>query len=131
MSIPPAQHSLDIVTVAIMAASAVVGSNWGGIVGPYAVILLAAIGGATWSAAGRDEGPRWHAVRHVALLVGLSLLATVPLAELLTYITGLQSRWMLGPVAALIAARPEWVMAQIKRFYDSRVAKRDQEEGLK
>ncbi len=116
----PHPPQLDIVTVAIAAASAMLGTYWGGIVGPYAVIILAAMGGAAWSAASRPESTRWAAVRHGGLMVGLALLVTVPLAEFLTRWTGLESRWMLGPLAALIAARPEWVVAQIHKLYRSR-----------
>jgi hypothetical protein len=111
---------LDIVTVAIALSTWAVGAELAQYVGPYSVIILGAIGGATWSASSRPSGTRWDALGYVAWMVGLALIATVPLAELVARATGVAPRWMFAPVAVVIAARPHWVIAQARRWFASR-----------
>lgn len=118
MSAPP--QSLDIVTVMIAAATWAVGAEAAQIIGPYSVIILGAIGGATWSASSRQSENRWQALRYVLWMVGLALIATVPLAEIIARWTEIAPRWMFAPVAVVIAARPDWVIRQAKRFITSR-----------
>jgi hypothetical protein len=112
MQTPPA--SLDIVTVAIAVTSWVLGAEIAAIVGPYTVILLSALGGAAWSAGRRTQSSRLGALTHIVLSVGLALIATVPLAELIARWTDLQARWTLAPAAVLIAARPDWIWQQVR-----------------
>ena len=103
----------DIVTVAISLASALFGANVSTAVGTYSVIIVFAVAGAAWSASGRPEGTRWAALRHGIFMVMLALALTVPLAEGLHQYVDLESRWTLAPIAALVAARPEWVIGQL------------------
>lgn len=110
----PPQSSLDIVTVSIAVASWLVGAEVAAIIGPYTVILLSALGGAAWSAGRRVQGTRLGAAVHIVLSVGLALIATVPLAELIARWTDLQARWTLAPAAVLIAARPDWIWQQLR-----------------
>lgn len=110
----PASPSLDIVTVAIAVSSWVVGDQVAAIVGPYSVILLSALGGAAWSASTRPRSTRWQTIVHIILSVGLAVIATVPLAELLSRWWDLHARWTLAPAAVLIAARPAWVLEQLR-----------------
>jgi hypothetical protein len=111
---------LDIVTVMIAAATWAIGSEAAQYVGPYSVIILGAIGGATWSASSRQSESRWQALRYVLWMVGLALIATVPLAELIARWTEIAPRWIFAPVAVVVAARPDWVIRQAKRFITSR-----------
>lgn len=110
----PQPTQLDIITVAIAVASWVLGAEVAAIVGPYSVILLSAVGGAAWSAGRKAQPTRLGALLHIAGSVGLALIATVPLAELIARWTDLQARWTLAPAAVLIAARPDWVWRQIR-----------------
>lgn len=103
----PTPPSLDIVTVTIAVTTWMVGAEVAAVIGPYAVILLSALGGAAWSATRRQQPTRAATLLHIALSVGLALIATVPAAELIARWTDLQSRWMLAPAAVLIAARPD------------------------
>lgn len=111
---PPPQ--LDIVTVAIALVSLITGPELAALIGPYSVILLAAIGGAAWSATSVESGNRLQTLRHIFLMVGLALIGTVPLAEGLARLAGIEARWALGPVAAVIAARPDWVVGWLQRW---------------
>lgn len=100
----------DVVTLAVALVAAVVGPGvMADLVGPYAVILLGAVIGAAWSATRRrPDGaedappPRGATVAYMLLVIGLALLLTVPAAEFAARYLGLESRWVLGPVAAII-----------------------------
>ena len=118
MAAPP-PTPLDIVTVTIAVATWLVGAEVADVIGPYAVILLSALGGAAWSASRRVQLTRMGTLLHIVLSVGLALIATVPVAELMAWGTRLQSRWMLAPAAVVIAARPD-VLWQLLRSALSR-----------
>jgi len=51
----PTPPSLDIVTVTIAVTTWMVGAEVAAVIGPYAVILLSALGGAAWSATRRQQ----------------------------------------------------------------------------
>ena len=105
----------DLVTVAISAASWIFGANASTAIGTYGIVIVFAVAGAAWSASGRPESERWAwaAFRHSVLMVMLALALAVPLAEALHNYVGLESRWTLAPIAALVAARPDWVIGQL------------------
>lgn len=111
---PPTPTPLDIVSVAILLSALFVGREMADILAPYAVILLGALGGATWSAAQLPMPTRWHTARHVLLMVGLALIATVPLSILGGKVFGLEQHWLFAPIAVLVAARPSWVIQQLR-----------------
>ncbi|HWH74897.1 MAG TPA: hypothetical protein VNV16_11615 [Methylibium sp.] len=114
----PTPPPLDIVTVAIALVSLAVGPELAAQVGPYSVILLSAVGGAAWSASASPEASRLLTLRHMLAMVGLALIGTVPLAEGLARLAGIEARWAFGPVAAIIAARPDWVLAWARGWFD-------------
>jgi hypothetical protein len=99
----PATPPIDIVTVAVAVCASLFGAQVAEIVGPYSVIVMGAVLGAAWSTSRRDALPRLSALGHVLLMVALALLVSVPAAELLALHTPLASRWLLGPVAAVVA----------------------------
>ena len=115
-STPP----LDIVTVMIALATWVVGSEAAYYIGPYSVIIAGAVGGATWSASARPTENRWQTFRYVLWMIGLALISTIPLAEIIARYTDIAPRWMFAPLAVLIAARPDWVLRQVRRAIASR-----------
>jgi hypothetical protein len=97
---------IDPVTVAIAIAGTAFSPQLAQLIGPYAVIVLAAILGAGISAGLRDQSSRTSTLLHMVTWVGLSLLFTVPLSMLvMAYAVpeGVQLQWLLGPVATLIA----------------------------
>lgn len=101
---------LDIVAVATVLAAALFGSpSAAEIVGPYAVIVLAAIVGAAWSSSRRPPTTRLGALLYVVLVVALAVLVTVPLAELAARYAGVEARSMFAPVALVIGGiGPDW-----------------------
>lgn len=121
----PTPPPLDIVTVAIALLSVFFGANIAVVLGPYAVILLAAIGGASWSLASRPATDTRPAVLHMLLMVGLALIGTVPLAEGVARLFGLEARWMFAPVSVVIAARPDWIISRLRSLLDRRTGNQD------
>lgn len=117
---PPPHAPLDIVTVLITLFSAILAPELANVLGPYVVIVLCALGGAAWSSTYGEASTRRSTALHIALMVGLALIATVPLAEMAARIGGFQSRWAFGPMAALIAARPDWVIAEVRDLWRSK-----------
>lgn len=108
MSATP-QPSIDIVSVAIAVATVAFGPDLAAVVGPYAVILLGALLGAAWSAGRRKSDTRMSTLAHMALMIGWALIVTVPLALLAGATFGWESKWLLGPVAVIIAGiGPDW-----------------------
>jgi hypothetical protein len=116
---PPA-HQLDIVTVAIVFATWLFGPATAEIVGPYAVIFVGAVGGASWAAARRPPDSRAKTLRFIAWMVGLAVMTTVPVAEMFGRWFGIEARWMFAPVAVVIAARPDWVFGWAQRLIERR-----------
>lgn len=102
LSPPP---PLDIVTVLTALATAIFGHELAQVIGPYSVIVLGALLGGAWSAGRLEQGARVGAFRHMALMVGLALLVTVPGAAAAVSVLGLsvQDKWLFGPVAVLVA----------------------------
>lgn len=123
MNVPPAQP-IDLVTLAIAVIGAFFGAEVGGVAGPYAVILVSAIGGASWSLATSKPTDTPHGLVHMACMVGLALILTVPCAEALARMADINVRWVLAPMAAVIAARPAWVIAQLRSIVGRRAPAR-------
>lgn len=104
MSTPANQ--LDIVTVATAAALAIFGNpQVADFAGPYAVIILCAVLGASVSGSGESTAGHRGTLAHLAMGIGLALVATVPLSLVLAHYTGFEARWMLGPVAVVVGWR--------------------------
>lgn len=94
---------LDIVTVAITLSTALFGAPVAAILGPYAVIFIGAVLGASWSASRRPPSEsRLSTLLYVMGVVLLALMITVPATELLVAYAKVEARWILGPVATLI-----------------------------
>lgn len=128
---PPATPPpVDVVTVAIALLAGAIGAPAAQLVGPYAVIVLAAVLGAAWSASRSAPRTRCGVVLSMARVVGLALLVAVPLAELLALHVGLERRWLLGPVAAIVGGVGEdwpavirWAMNQARSVIERRASK--------
>lgn len=120
---PAGTPPLDLVTVAIAVASALLGVSAGTIAGTYSVIILCALGGACWSASNVDFGaPEYRRLRaglHIALRVGLALVCTVPLSELVaTAWPQLHVRWTLAPLAVIVAGQPRWALRLLRAAFE-------------
>jgi hypothetical protein len=105
----PQPPPIDIVTVFIAIAGVLFGPDLAAVIGPYAVILLGAALGAGWSATRREPGTRGGTLLHMLLMMGWALIVTVPAAIVAGLLFGLEAKWLLGPVAVVIAGiGPDW-----------------------
>lgn len=103
---PPQSTPLDIVAVSVVLAGLMFDSRIAEIVGPYAVIVLAAILGGALSASRRGEASRGKTIGYMALVIILALLVTVPLAEVTAAhipVARVEPRVLFAPVAAIVA----------------------------
>ena len=125
---------LDAVNVAVVVITAFAGGEVARYLGPYLVILAAAMVGAVLHLMRRPEHiPRWQALGWVAWLSVLSLLLTGVVAagiELVLHKLGwvVSSRYLLVPVSLAIAAVGrdwplvgEWVVDLVKRRAERKV----------
>jgi hypothetical protein len=118
---PPQTAQLDIVTAAITLITWMFSAGTAAeYIGLYAVIILSAVGGATYSASAREVATRWRTLCYVVQMVGLAMIATVPIAELVAHWTNVNQRWLFAPVAVVIAARPYWVVRQFRHLIEAR-----------
>lgn len=101
----PTPPPLDIVSVAVTIAAVLFSPEAAAMAGPYAVIILGAIAGGSWSASRLALGGRLETAKYLAGIVTLALLLSVPAASVATaYYDGLTFNYLLGPVAFAIGA---------------------------
>lgn len=100
-----APPSLDPVAVLVVLLSPLFGPAMAGVVGPYAVILLGAIGGAVYSASGRPgEIGRIGIIAYMFVMVLLSVGLTVTASEIAaSRIHVAEPRYLFFPMSMLIS----------------------------
>lgn len=111
---PPAQWPTDLVTLVIALLSGWMAHDSATTVGPYLVIVAAALLSAAVVVSGTPNGGVREVVRSMVTRVGLAVVGTVPLAIGLTKLVGLDVQWLLAPVAVLIAANPKIVWSELR-----------------
>ncbi len=114
MQQPSVQWPTDLVTLVIALLSGWLAEDVARTVGPYLVIVVAALLSAAVATSGESHGSVWRVVRMMVARVGLAAIGTVPLAIGLTKLVGLEVQWLLAPVAVLIAANPRLVWAELR-----------------
>lgn len=119
-------QSLDPLIVATTIASIIFGPALASIIGPYAVIVVAATFGAAIGVGRREtEMTRLQALWFYFRMVLAAILFTVPVAEALSRYFGLSEfRWMLALVAAFIGGVGDnwrgvgvWLIGQAKSHF--------------
>lgn len=116
-------QSIDPVSVAILVASVLVSQQLAEIIGPYAVIVMAASTGAAWSLGRQDSTTRLGAVAYMVKINLTALLLTVGAAEFVGWMwpSFAGHKWILAPIALLVGAiGNEWPV--VVRWLSSRVA---------
>ena len=113
---------LDIVAVAVALAGVLFGNDMAEIIGPYAVIFVAAVLGAAWSATRRPAVGRGSTVAYLIFFIVAAVLVTVPCAEIAaSYLPSrLGMRILLPGVAFTIAGiGPDWpgVLEAVSKMY--------------
>ena len=97
--------SLDFVAVLVVVLSPLFGAKMAGVVGPYTVILLGAIGGAVYSASGRPaEIGRMGIIAYMFVWVLMSVGTTVVASEIAApRLNVLEPRYLFFPMSMLIS----------------------------
>lgn len=122
---PPNDPQIDPVSVFVALLGVIVSAELAKYIAPYIVIGAAGLVGSAFalSRAAPAPGMRW--VGYVAWYTTMSLLLTAPLAYWANAWTGLDVRWLLGPVSGLIAAighdwprLGQWVIERLGRVIE-------------
>lgn len=96
---------LDAVGFGTFLASWVYAPSVAAVVGPYIVIVLAAVIGASFALKRREKTTRLVAVLYFLRVAGLAVLGTVSIASIASsYYSSLTERALITPVAFLIGA---------------------------
>jgi hypothetical protein len=96
---------LDAVGFGIFVASWVYAPSVAAVVGPYIVIVLASVIGASFALKRREKSTRLVAVWYFLRVAGLAVLGTVSIASIASsYYSSLTERALITPVAFLIGA---------------------------
>ena len=96
-------NHLEPTSVAIAIASVLFGPALAGVIGPYAVIIIASTVGAAWSLGRRDPSARLGAVWYFLRLNATAVMVTAGLATLAGRWLGVaETNWMLAPLALLV-----------------------------
>ena len=122
------QVHLDPVSVAIALASIIFGPALAGVIGPYAVIIIASTVGAAWALGRREEGAKLGAVWYFLRLNATVALVTVSLAQLASrWVGGDNNYWLLAPIALLVGGVGDdwprvgrWVLTRAGRVLERR-----------
>ena len=120
-------QQLDPVSVAVALAGVAVSPHLAELIGPYAVILLAATTGAAWSLGRREPMRKRDAVWFFLKLNATAVLLVVGLATLVTQawpnFSGVD--WMLAPISLIVGGVGEnwpdvgrWVVQRIGRLVE-------------
>ncbi|WP_399696624.1 hypothetical protein [Xenophilus sp.] len=95
----------DVVGLGIFLASLFYSPEVAAIVGPYLVIILASVVGASFALKRRSKTTRLSALWYLLRVAGLAVIGTVSLAAIFSsYYDGLTERILIAPVALAIGA---------------------------
>lgn len=120
-------QQLDPVSLAVALAGVAVSPQVAALIGPYAVIVLAATTGAAWSLGRREPTLRRDAVWFFLKLNATAVLLVVGLATLVTRVwpnfSGVD--WMLAPISLLVGGVGDdwpdvgrWVIQRLGRLVE-------------
>jgi predicted ABC-type exoprotein transport system permease subunit len=104
-------NPLDLVSLFVLIAAAVFSREVAAVVGPYMVIILAAICGAGYALRRREKTTRASAAWFFVRVTVLAVLLTVALAQVVQVylLPDWQQRWLLVPIALAIGvAGDDW-----------------------
>jgi ABC-type branched-subunit amino acid transport system permease subunit len=123
-----APQALDPVAVAVVIAATVFAPDVAAVVGPYAVIVLAAAIGAAWALSREQPTTRWRALYFFMRLIGTAVCVTVALATTAEQFFGggIRSTVMLAPIALLVGgigddwpAVGKWALGLLQRAIEA------------
>lgn len=122
---PTPDPQIDPVSVFVALLGVIVSAELAKYIAPYIVIGAAGLVGSAFALSRAEPvaGLRW--IGYVAWYTTMSLLLTAPMAYGVNAWTGLDVRWLLGPVSGLIAAighdwprLGQWVVERLGRVIE-------------
>lgn len=130
MSAPPPPPNLEPAAVLTLIASTLAGPTIAGVVGPYAVIIIASLVGASWALSEDKATTTWTAAWFLLRITATAALLTVGITAVLeryVFTTGAETRWLFAPVAFAIGwagndlpAAMRWFGRLLKRLAEIR-----------
>lgn len=117
------QQPIDPVSVAILIAGILVSPQLAEVIGPYAIIAIAASTGAAWSLGRHESTTRLAAAGYMVKINLTALLLTVGIAEFVGWMwPSFQGhKWILAPIALMVGAiGNDW--PNVGRWLSSRLA---------
>lgn len=137
MTPPNSVPALDIVSVAIAVAAALFTADTAGYIGPYFVIMIAAVLGGFWSAVNQPPGARLGVLGVLVGTLALALLITVPIAEVASQRFGNHLHAWLAPVALVVGGIGSrwprvfrWAVGLGKRFVEALIEGYERSKGV-
>lgn len=121
-------HNTDLVNAAVTILTVILGPAMAGVVGPYAVILLASLVGGGWALGRREPASRTSGALFLLLIAGTAAMVTNGLALLVASLIGANLadvNWLLAPIALCVGAVGHdwpkvgrWLVGRAGRFID-------------
>lgn len=111
-----AEPNLDPPAVITALVTAVIGNQaLAEVLGPYSIIVIGAMVGASFSTSGEETLTWGQTILHLTKVLGLALIATVPLSMLVIHwFPYIESRWVFGPMSILVGARNKQLPQDVK-----------------
>ena len=126
------QNTSDVLQLFIVFATSVFDSSIAEVIGPYLLIVFAAITGACWSLSKRESKGRWNAFFYFIRIVFTAVLLTSVIAELvIRHIDVANTNLLIAPVALVIGVVGDdwlkvftWLFDVIKKAANNLVKKK-------
>ena len=126
------ENNTDVVQLFVILATSIFGPTVATVIGPYLLIIFAAITGATWSLGRRDSSGKVSAFFYFLRIVFTAVLLTVLIAQMVaSYLPQPQEKSLIAPVALIIGIIGDdwlklfsWLLVVSKKFADKLINKK-------
>jgi len=121
-------QQLDPVSLFVLLAGTFFGPSLAQIIGPYAVIILAATTGASWALSAREMESRISTMWYFLRINATAVLVTVSAANVAgQWLNVNESAWLLAPIGLLIGGVgndwpriAQWFLIRLARLFERR-----------
>lgn len=125
----------DVMQLFEVLASTIFGSSVSSVIGPYLLIIFAAITGAAWSLGRRESKSKFDSLFYFLRVVFMAILITVTIARVMAgYWDGVEMEWLIAPVALVVGLiGDDWMkvfgwFANAARKLGNKILKKKMEE---
>lgn len=125
------QNNTDVVQLFVVLAAAIFGPSMSEIIGPYILIICAAVTGAAWSLGRKKPQGKYNAWAYFLRIAFTAILLTVAISKLfIHFIPALKEEWLIAPVALIIGLIGDdwypignWIIGVLKQFIEKKINK--------